>query len=113
MLEEVVAWYKKYRDILESDVIHLRRADARDWDGLLHVKPRLQQPALLCVFNPLDEAIEREIVVPLYYAGLVDQVQVSVAGAPSNLHNLDRRSRLRLRVQIPANGFQWVVFQAN
>lgn len=113
MLEEVVAWYKKYRDILESDVIHLRRADARDWDGLLHVNPRLQQPALLCVFNPLDEAIEREIVVPLYYAGLVDQVQVSVAGAPSNLHNLDRRSRLRLRVQIPANGFQWVVFQAN
>ncbi len=113
MLQEVVAWYKKYRDILESDVIHLRRADARDWDGLLHVNPRLQQAAFLCVFNPLDEAIEREIVVPLYYAGLVDQVQVSVAGAPSNVHNLDRRSRLRLRVQIPANGFQWAVFQAN
>ncbi len=45
MIQEVVAWYKEYRDILESDVIHLRRPDARDWDGLLHVNPRVQIPA--------------------------------------------------------------------
>lgn len=113
MIQEVVAWYKEYRDILESDVIHLRRPDARDWDGLLHVNPRLKDSAFLCVFNPLDTAIEREIVVPLYYAGLTDRVQVSVAGAPAELRDLDQRARLKLRVQIPANGFQWAVFRAN
>ena len=33
---KVINWYKKYRDILNSDIIHLRRADGRDWDGILH-----------------------------------------------------------------------------
>jgi hypothetical protein len=113
MIQEVVAWYKEYRDILESDVIHLRRADARDWDGLLHVNPRLKVQAFLCVFNPLDEAIEREIIVPLYYAGLENRVQMSMAGGPAELRDLDQRARLKLKVQIPANGFQWAVFRAN
>lgn len=113
MIQEVVAWYKEYRDILESDVIHVRRADACDWDGLLHVNSRLKDKAFLCVFNPLDTAIEREIVVPLYYAGLSERVQVSIAGAPAELRDLDQRARLRLKVQIPANGFQWAVFRAN
>ncbi len=111
MLKEVVTWYHEHRDILESDVIHLRRADARDWDGLLHVNPQLDQRGLLVVFNPLADPIEREIVVPLYYSGLVDQVQVSVAGAPAQLKDLDRRSRLKLKLLIPANGFQWVTFR--
>ena len=35
-----INWYKKYRDILNSDIIHLRRADGRDWDGILHVNPQ-------------------------------------------------------------------------
>lgn len=31
-----IAHYKKYRDILNADIIHLRRPDGRDWDGILH-----------------------------------------------------------------------------
>ncbi len=30
---DVIQWYKKYRGILNADLIHLRRADGRDWDG--------------------------------------------------------------------------------
>ena len=70
MVRGQVAWYKAHRDILESDVLHLRRADGRNWDCMLHVNPRLDKRALLAVFNPLDEPIERTILVPLYYAGL-------------------------------------------
>ena len=48
-----VAFYKQHRPILNSDLIHLRRPDARDWDGWLHVNPgpararpgRVLQPA--------------------------------------------------------------------
>lgn len=29
----VISWYKRYRDALNSDVIHLRRLDGRDGDG--------------------------------------------------------------------------------
>jgi hypothetical protein len=34
-----INWYKKHRDILNADIIHLRRADGRDWDGIMHVAP--------------------------------------------------------------------------
>lgn len=62
-----VSFYKKYRAILDSDIIHLRRPDGRDWDGILHVNPRLKQKGFLSVYNPLEVDIEREIRVPLYY----------------------------------------------
>jgi hypothetical protein len=51
----VVDWYKKYRDILNSDIIHLRRADGREWDGILHVNPQLKTKGLLMLYNPLKE----------------------------------------------------------
>ena len=51
----VINWYKKYRDILNSDIIHLRRADGRDWDGILHVNPNLKTKGLLMLYNPLKK----------------------------------------------------------
>lgn len=52
---KVIEWYKKYRDILNSSIIHLRRADGRDWDGILHVNPKLKTRGLLMLYNPLKE----------------------------------------------------------
>jgi hypothetical protein len=112
MVRDVVAWYKSHREILESDVIHLRRADARDWDGLLHVNPQLPERGLLSLFNPLPEPIHRELWVPLYYTGLSDRVAVSVDGGPVTVVPLDDRRRVKLAVTLPANGFQSIVFQA-
>ncbi|MBK7599629.1 MAG: hypothetical protein IPJ07_14355 [Acidobacteria bacterium] len=50
-----VQWFKKYRDILESDVIHVRRADGRNLDAVLHVNPSLPVKGLAMVFNPTDK----------------------------------------------------------
>jgi hypothetical protein len=108
---EAVAWYKAHREILESDVIHLRRADGLDWDGMLHVNPALEERALLAVFNPLPEPIEREILVPLHYAGLVDACTASVADGPATRFELDPLRRARVTVTIPPRGHQWVVFK--
>ncbi len=41
-----VYFYKENRAILESDIIHLRRPDGRDWDGILHVNPALKTRGL-------------------------------------------------------------------
>ena len=71
-----VEFYKRYRNILESDVLHLRRADGRDLDYLLHVNPRLARKGFLMVYNPLDHAVEKTIRVPLYYTGLTATAQV-------------------------------------
>ncbi len=41
VVKKWVDFYKAHRAILDSDLIHLRRADGRDWDGWLHVNPAL------------------------------------------------------------------------
>ena len=55
VVSETIAWYKKYREILNADIIHLRRADGRDWDGIMHVNPHGKTKALLMLYNPLKE----------------------------------------------------------
>jgi len=106
-----VDWFKAHRAILESDVIHVRRADGKDWDGLLHVNPQLKERALLSVFNPLNQSIEREILVPLYYAGLKESATVSVNGAAdTNRVKLDSTGRAKVRLTLPPNSHTWVVF---
>lgn len=73
---EVIEWYKKYRNILNSDIIHLRKPDARDWDGIMHANPKEKEKALAMFFNPLDQKITRTVKLPLYYTGLTKTAQV-------------------------------------
>ncbi|MCP4974598.1 MAG: alpha-galactosidase, partial [Maribacter sp.] len=53
-----IAHYNKYRKILNSDIIHLRRPDGRSWDGFMHVNPGLEEKALVMLFNPTAKTIE-------------------------------------------------------
>lgn len=110
MVRRQVDWFKKHRAILESDLIPLRRADGRDWDGWVHVNPRLKERALAVLYNPLSAPITREIRVPLYYAGLQDRAAVSVDGKPAFEVKLARDDSALLRVSIPAEGSSVLLF---
>ena len=111
LVKKEVDWYKKYRDILNSDIIHLRRADGRDWDGILHVNPELKEKGLLMIYNPLNVPVTRKIKVPLYYTGLKQSAMVGEKeGIPKKMR-LDENSNLILRVSIPANGYNWYLFE--
>ena len=106
-----VGWYKKYRDILNSDVIHVRRPDGRDLDAVLHVNPGLREKGLLLVFNPTDAEISRTLTVPLYYSGLTGKARIREAEGPARTYALDRECRIALDVRVPANGFAWFVIE--
>ena len=98
----------QHRAILDSDIIHLRRPDARDWDGWLHVNPQLAECAFGIFYNPLIEPIERRIRLPLYYSGLTrDAVILRENGAIETVH-LERNYSAELNVTIPARGRTWV-----
>jgi hypothetical protein len=112
MVADRVAWFKQYRDILESDVIHGRRADARDVDWMLHVNPTLDQKGMLVVFNPLDEAVTRTLDVNLYYTGLKDTATIARENGATEVVQLDREYRVPVEVTLPAQGFTWYVIQA-
>jgi hypothetical protein len=111
MLKKQVEWYKKYRDILESDMIHGRRADARDVDWMLHVNPRLKHKGMLVVFNPLKEPVTQTLRVPLYYTGLQSEARISHEGAEPKTAKLARDYSVELSVSLPAEGFTWFVIE--
>ena len=111
MVSHWVAFYKKYRRILDSDIVHLRRPDGRDWDGILHVNPDIQQKGFLAVYNPLLTDIERTIRVPLYYTGLHDKVRVKEQDGKARTYTVGRDYSISLKIRIPAKGFNWYIFE--
>lgn len=106
-----VAWFKAHRAILESDLLHLRRADGRDWDGVLHVNPALKEKALAVLFNPTDQPITRALRLPLYYTGLTKSAKLAVGGGKAKTYTLERDYSVIVRVTIPAGGMEWLVVE--
>ncbi|SEW52842.1 NPCBM/NEW2 domain-containing protein [Chitinophaga arvensicola] len=106
-----VAHYKKYREILNADIIHLQRPTGRDWDGFMHADPQLKQKAFAMFFNPLSEPITRTIKLPLYYAGLSNNAKISIQGAPARHFALNAKKEAIVNITIPANSSTWLVVE--
>ncbi len=105
---ETINWYKKYRDILNTDVIHLRRADGRDWDGIMHVSALLKTKALVMLYNPLKEKITRTIQLPLYYTGLTTVAHVKEKEGAAKTYNIDaRNNNIALTFTIAPESYTW------
>jgi hypothetical protein len=108
---EIISWYKKYRSILNSDIIHLRRADGRDWDGILHVNPKLKTKGLLMLYNPSNEKITRTIKLPLYYTGLTNTVKIREKEGKNQSKVLDRKFEIELSFTIEPESYTWFVIE--
>ncbi|MDZ7933514.1 MAG: hypothetical protein U5M51_00750, partial [Emticicia sp.] len=106
-----IDWYKKYRPILNSDIIHLRRPNGRDWDGIMHVNPNLKEKGFVMLYNPLKESISRKINLPLYYTGLSDKVLVREKEGKSKNYTLNRSYEIEVEITIPAESFNWLVLE--
>ncbi len=96
---KVIDWYKKYRAILNEKIIHLRRADGRDWDGILHVGPTLKTKGLMMLFNPTDKKIEKEIAVPLYYTGLTQSAKIREKEGVIKTYTLNRNYEAQMKAR--------------
>jgi hypothetical protein len=111
LVTNTVSWYKKYRDILNAPIVHLRRADGRDWDGFMHVSPTLKDRAFVLLFNPTDQVINRQVSIPLYYTGLGPKAFVFEKDAMHRQIMADNKGNLKLNVSIPAGGYTWHVIR--
>jgi hypothetical protein len=107
----VINWYKKYREILNSDLIHLRRADGRNWDGWLHVNPALKQKGLIMLFNPTDKVIRTEVAVPVYYTGMHTSVKVREKEGVLKTYTVSRDYRILLPVTLQPGTYSWWVIE--
>ncbi len=106
-----VDFFKRYRDILESDVIHVRRADGRDIDCLLHVNSELKIKGLAMIYNPLDHAVERKLKLPLYYTGLTDTARIREKEGEPKSYQLDRQYNATVPIRVEPASVTWLVIE--
>jgi hypothetical protein len=111
MVKETIDWFKKYRSVLEGDVIHLRRADGRDLDYWLNVNPKSEVKGMLLVYNPLDRPVTKSIKVPLYYTGLTEKAIVQAETEGPVTYDLDRDFTIQLEVTVDQNHYTWITIR--
>ena len=59
--------------------------------------PDLKQRGLAMVYNPLDQPVTRQLLLPLYYTGLKDRARIRrEEGAPQS-YTLDRNCAVNSR----------------
>ena len=111
MVKQWVDFYKTYRDILTSDIIHVRRADMQSIDSFMHVNPFLTHKALAMVFNPTHFDIQMSLTLPLYYTGLTTTAVVSEQGQSPKSYTLERDFSIDVNVHLAPLGITWFLIQ--
>lgn len=113
LVKSKVDWFRKYRQILESDVVHGRRPDGRDLDWMLHVNPNLKRKGMLVVYNPTSTEISKSIRLGLYYTGLTAGATIREQDQNPVRVSLDRSYSVELPVKVPAGGMNWYVIETD
>ena len=111
VVKKWVAFYKAHRAILESDIIHVRRADGRDVDAILHVNPQLREKGFAMVYNPLDVPVTRTLTLPLYYTGLTERARIREQEGKPREYHLNSRAEAVVTLSLPAAGVTWLVIE--
>ena len=92
--------FQKYRSILNSDVVHVRRGDMQSVDSFLHVNPGLTGvKGLAMFFNPTGEHIKgEEIEIDLYYTGLEAKAKIRMESGKEDSLELDRQFKIYVKL---------------
>jgi hypothetical protein len=111
LVTNTISWYKKYRDILNEPIIHLRRADGRDWDGFMHTSTTLKDRAFLMLFNPTKQKITRTIKIPFYYTGMKGKFEIKEKDKVTMQLPISKENFANITVTIPAEGYNWYLIR--
>lgn len=99
------AFYNKYDDILNGDVIHIKppvydipegsgsrtSGQTIDIDGFIHASTDTKQKGLGAFFNQTGEKVTQKVKVPLYFTGLTD-----LKAAPAPIEGSHYRDDMRV-----------------
>ena len=111
MVKKWVDFYKKYRVILDSDIIHIRRPDGKDIDCIMHVNSQTKERSLVMVYNPTDRKIARTLKLPLYYTGLTDTAMIREQEGEPKEYRLDRKYSVYVSVKMEPKTITWLVVE--
>ena len=112
MVTKWVRWFKQYREILNSDIIHIRRPDLHGIDAMLHINAnvtRCKERGLLMVWNQTPQTRTTQLRVSLYYTGLTESASVSAEGAAAVKYTLARDYTIEMEVSMNPMSLTWFV----
>jgi hypothetical protein len=111
MVKETLDWYKKYRDVLNADMIQMRRPDGRDWDGFLHVNSGGKHKGFVMLYNPTKEIMQRKITLPLYYTGISKVAHLTSKEGIKKSISLSPTKDIALDFTIAPDSYTWFLIE--
>ena len=111
VVKKWVDFYKKYRPILESDLIHVRRPDGRSVDCVLHANAQINPCGLAMLYNPTRTVQQTTLKLPLYYTGLPEIAKIREGeGAPQH-YEIDRNYNVEIPIKMEAKSVNYLVIE--
>lgn len=111
LVKKWVSFYKKHRAILDADIIHLKRADGRGIDAILHVNPSSSEKGLLMVYNPLDHAVKQNLTINVYYTGLSRVASINENDGKARRFSINRNYEITIPVNVEPNSQSWYIIK--
>jgi len=111
VVQKWVNFFKTYRDILISDIVHVRRPDMQGLDAILHVNPFITNRGLAMVYNPTGYPIQQEFNLPVYYTGISKRANIRREEGEWKLHDVKRDYSVHVHVDLPPQSVTWYLIQ--
>ena len=111
VVKKWVDFYKKYRPILDSDLIHVRRPDGRSIDCVLHANAQINPCGLAMLYNPTRTVQRMTLKLPLYYTGLSEIAKVREREGESKCYKIDRYYNIEIPIEMEARSVSYLVIE--
>ena len=111
VVKKWVDFYKKYRPILDSDLIHVRRPDGRSIDCVLHANAQINPCGLAMLYNPTRTVQRMTLKLPLYYTRLSEIAKVREKEGESKCYKIDRDYNIEIPIAMEARSVSYLVIE--
>ena len=112
VVKKWVDFYKRYRPILDSDLIHVRRPDGRSIDCALHVNAQIRPCGLAMLYNPTPTAQQITLKLPLYYTGLSKSAKIREKEGEPKQYEIDRNYTVEIPIKMGAKSVSYLVIES-
>ncbi|MYK21302.1 alpha-galactosidase [Candidatus Poribacteria bacterium] len=111
VVKKWVDFFKKYRPILESDLIHVRRPDGRSIDCMLHANAQISPCGLAMLYNPTRTVQQIALKLPLYYTGLSEIAKIRKEEGQPKRYKIDRDYNVEIPIKMEAKSVSYLVIE--
>ena len=111
VVKKWVDFYKKYRPILDSDLIHVRRPDGRSIDCVLHANAQINPCGLAMLYNPTRTVQRMTLKLPFYYTGLSEIAKVREKEGEPKRYKIDRHYNIDIPIEMEARSVSYLVIE--